>query len=487
MSGPYAPMRFEATIEHCLVVEGEVPKELNGGFYRAGPSWRRPTQQGCDTLFTEDGMVQGLTFREGRVDFRNRWVRTEKFLKEDELGEGIFRWEDGDFGDWRAWGRGQVERDERNRGIPQGTHTVNALPFGGQVLAMGELVVPYALDPITLDTIGPVPWSDKLGPGLVEPAGLSDGAFAAHPKWDPETGELYGWSAMDTPPYVTLHWVKPDGTVRTRELWDAPYSQWAHDMWLTKSYVVIPFQPFVVDTARIGQGMSVNGWDTEKPLVFALIPRDDMGGEIRWIEADIEPQYVMHMLSANETDGKLILDAPIFNRPPFMTDDLFTQGKHEVPYLKIASSQFGRWVIDLESGRVTSEIVDDAPCELPKVDERFYGKGYEWGFLAAGDPRAKDGMRLNKLVRRNVRTGFEESYTLHSEGRVSVFEETFAPRGKDAPEGDGYVIVPLCKFGENRSEFQIFDTRGITEGPIARIELPFQIGFTPHGHWMNFE
>ena len=101
--------------------------------------------------------------------------------------------------------------------------------------------------------------------------------------------------------------------------------------------------------------MSVNGWDTEKPLVFALIRRDDMDGEVRWIEADIEPQYVMHMLSANEIDGKVILDAPIFDRPPFMTDDLFTGGRHEVPFLKIASSRFGRLIIDLESGRVTSE------------------------------------------------------------------------------------------------------------------------------------
>ncbi|MDT5242440.1 MAG: hypothetical protein QOD97_4638, partial [Mycobacterium sp.] len=23
-------------------------------------------------------------------------------------------------------------------------------------------------------------------------------------------------------------------------------------------------------------------------------------------------------------------------------------------------------------------------------------------------------------------------------------------------------------------------------GPVARIELPFQIGWTPHGHWMDF-
>jgi carotenoid cleavage dioxygenase len=40
---------------------------------------------------------------------------------------------------------------------------------------------------------------------------------------------------------------------------------------------------------------------------------------------------------------------------------------------------------------------------------------------------------------------------------------------------------------ENTSEYQIFDTNDFASGPIARIELPFQIGWTPHGHYMNFD
>jgi carotenoid cleavage dioxygenase len=64
--------------------------------------------------------------------------------------------------------------------------------------------------------------------------------------------------------------------------------------------------------------------------------------------------------------------------------------------------------------------------------------------------------------------------------------KTFAPRGADAPEADGYLILPLSRFMEGLSEFLIFDTQCIAAGPIARIELPFQIGWTPHGHWMDF-
>ena len=90
--GPFTPMRFEATITG-----------LRGSFYRNGPTWRRPNKQGCETAYTMDGMVQGLVFRDGRIEFRNRWVRTPKFLAE-ERARSLFSYTDGDFGDWRSWG-----------------------------------------------------------------------------------------------------------------------------------------------------------------------------------------------------------------------------------------------------------------------------------------------------------------------------------------------------------------------------------------------
>jgi len=35
--------------------------------------------------------------------------------------------------------------------------------------------------------------------------------------------------------------------------------------------------------------------------------------------------------------------------------------------------------------------------------------------------------------------------------------------------------------------YQIFDTQDFAAGPSPRIELPFQIGWTPHGHFLNFD
>lgn len=488
LKGPFKPMRFEATVEDCIVAEGEIPPDLNGGFYRVGPTWKRPTVQGTNGLQTMDGMVQGLVIENGRADFRNRWVRTPKYLAEERAGRALFEWGDG-FGDWRDWGWGQVKRTAENSGVPQGTNAVNIFPFAGEVLASGEQgSPPIALDPITLETRGIVPWSPSLARGITEPACVGDGAFTAHPKWDVETGTLYGWSYQAEPPYVTLNWVDPNGTVHSRELWDAPYESVTHDIWLTEHYIVMPFQPLVANQDRVRHGLGVYGWHPDRQITLAVIPRAVDGGPVRYAVADFEPQFVMHTLGGNEVGSKLLLDAPVFEeRPPVPFEDQYTPGDPDVkPFFSLGVSRLGRWTVDLDKLTVSSEWLDDRPAELPKVDERFFARGYQNGFLVGGD-RKRRGMSMKSLIHRNIRTQGETEYVIRGDVPVAVLEPTFAPRSATSDEGDGYLIVPVSRWVENLSDFYIFDTDDISAGPVTRIELPFGMGFTAHGHWLDFE
>jgi carotenoid cleavage dioxygenase-like enzyme len=487
LKGPFQPMRFEATVEECIVTHGEIPKDLTGGFYRVGPTWKRPTRQGTNGLLGMDGMVQALVLENGRADFRNRWIRTPKYMLEEEHGRGMFEWTDGNWHDWRTYGYGDVQRDCYTTGVPQGTNNVNIFPFAGEVVTSGEQGgPPIALDPITLETKGIVNWSPRLSPGIHAPAGYGDNSFTAHPKWDHDTGILYGWSYRDTAPYVTVHVVHLDGGVETRELRDAPYNAVAHDIWLTPEWMVMPFQPMLIDKKRITkQELSAFGWDPELPIVLALIPRHDADAPVRYITTGLEPQYVMHTLSANLIGDVLTLDGPIFNRPPFPFEQDFAAGDDVALFFSIAKSALGRWTVDLLTGSVKAEMLSDRPSELPKVDERFYGKGYRFGYQVGGEVK-RTGMKMNSLVITDMQTMSDQVYQIRGDEPAAVLEATFAPRRKDSSEGDGYIIVPVSWWAEKRGEYQIFDTDDVTQGPICRIELPFMMGWTPHGHWMDF-
>lgn len=486
LMGPFQPMRFEATVDDCVVTHGEIPKDLSGGFYRCGPTWKRPTKQGPTSLLTMDGMIQALVFENGRADFRNRWVRSPKYILEETHGRGMFELSDGDWSDFRNFGWGEVKRDEYNCGVPQGTYNVNIFPFAGGLLASGEQGgPPIAIDPITLETKGIVPWSTKLSPGINTPAAFGDAAFTVHPKWDHDTGTLYGYSYSDSAPYVTLYVVHTDGRVESRHLDDAPYMSALHDIWLTPEWIVVPFQPFVADQQRVRNGLGIFGWDPSVSNVLALVPRADIHGPIRWINTDLDPQYVCHTMAANVDGDTLTLDAPIFNRPPFPFEQDFKEGDDVALFFSIASSRLGRWSVDLKSGKTTAEQLSDRPSELPKIDERYFGKPYTWGYQVGGVVK-RSGMSMNSLVVTNMRTMSEQVHEIRSTEPAAVLEAVFAPRTKNSAEGDGYLIVPVSWWGEKRGEYQIFDCDDITQGPICRIELPFMLGWTPHGHWMDF-
>ncbi|MGV9870874.1 carotenoid oxygenase family protein, partial [Rhodococcus koreensis] len=326
----------------------------------------------------------------------------------------------------------------------------------------------------------------KLSPGLHEKCTFGDASFTAHPKWDHDTGTLYGWNWRDEAPYVTIHIVHPDGAVESRDLHDAPYNTVAHDIWLTPEWIVMPFQPFTADKKQITeQNLGVWGWDRELPIVIGLIPRHDLQGEVRWITTDIPAEYVMHTMAANVDGTLLTLDAPIFNRPPFPFAEDFAEGEDVALFFSVSRSFLGRWTIDLETGVAKTEQLSDRPSELPKVDERYYGKPYTFGFQVGGVIK-RNGMSMNSLVVTNMKTLSEQVYQIRSTEAAAVLEATFAPRTPDAPEGDGYIIVPVSWWAEGRGEYLIFDTYDITTGPVARIEIPFLMGWTPHGHWMDF-
>ena len=77
--GSGAPMRLEADLRDCEVTYGEVPKDLNGILYRCGPDRQYPPMGGDDIFIDGEGMVVMFRFDNGHVDFKSRYVHTERF------------------------------------------------------------------------------------------------------------------------------------------------------------------------------------------------------------------------------------------------------------------------------------------------------------------------------------------------------------------------------------------------------------------------
>jgi len=166
LTGGYAPIQMECSALN-LVIDGEIPLELNGTLYRNGPNPQFAPRGGYH-WFAGDGMVHAFHIENGRVSYKNRWPRTVKWELENEAGESLF-----------AIFNPQ-ENDPRVAGVQtNGTANTNIVWHGGKLLALVESNAPFELDPETLESLGTWTFNDKL-----------EGPMTAHPKIDPDTGEM---------------------------------------------------------------------------------------------------------------------------------------------------------------------------------------------------------------------------------------------------------------------------------------------------------
>ena len=92
----FAPLRQELDCPD-LRIEGAWPAGLAGTCYRVGPNPQFEPRPPYNPLMG-DGMVHAFRIAEGRVSYRNRWVRTGRWLRENAAGRALFATA-GPFGD----------------------------------------------------------------------------------------------------------------------------------------------------------------------------------------------------------------------------------------------------------------------------------------------------------------------------------------------------------------------------------------------------
>ena len=111
---PYLGLATSLREEHDYEarVEGVIPAGLRGTFYRNGPGLFDRGGIRKRALFDGDGMVQAFLFHDGGVRYRNRFVRTSKFVGGGGRGKVFFpSWSTQAPGGFPAnfWGAGRVK------------------------------------------------------------------------------------------------------------------------------------------------------------------------------------------------------------------------------------------------------------------------------------------------------------------------------------------------------------------------------------------
>ena len=223
--GPFRPFRAEVELK-ALEITGDFPQALTGAYFRCGPDKQfAPEVDEHWPAANADGMMSAFYISPGRVDFRSRYVETERLQAERAAGRSLFG----------AY-RNPYTDDPSVRGLDRTVANTAAIWHAGRLLACKEDGLPYEIDPKTLATRGRFDFDGQL----------KSRTFAAHPKLDPVTGEmLFFGGQIDglTSRRMMFGTCDAQGRITRTVEFDGPYAGMMHDFAITEHYVVFPFVP----------------------------------------------------------------------------------------------------------------------------------------------------------------------------------------------------------------------------------------------------
>jgi carotenoid cleavage dioxygenase len=466
-TGFNAPCRIEADIRD-LEVEGSLPAALEGSFYRCGPDPRYPPRLGDDININGDGLVTLFRFCQGHVDFRSRYVRTEKFRLESAARRALFG----------AY-RNPYTDDPSVAGRDRTTANTSAVFHAGRLFALKEDGLPHELDPDTLATRGRYDYGGRM----------QSLTATAHPKFDPSSGEMlsHGYEARGLATRdVALQVIARDGTLEREEFFMAPYVSFLHDWAVTARHFVFPFWSTTADEQRMRAGGPHWMFEPDRPIRIGIMRRNASTAEMRWFQAP--PGGLGHILNAFSEGEKVVVDIFASERNQFP----FIANADGAPFDRDkATPRLTRWVFDLArpgEGFESQTLYDDF-MEMPAIDNRYQMHPYRHGFGAIVD-RSRPlnvagtiGVGWNTLVHVDMVTGRLERFYVGE--KTTCQEPCFVPRAPGAAEGDGFLLSVLTRCAdEMRTELVVLDAQRIAEGPVATIRMPFRLRAAVHGCWV---
>jgi carotenoid cleavage dioxygenase-like enzyme len=451
--GNFAPVRSEDNFTN-LTITGEFPKDLNGSLYRNGPNPQLEPRDPNHHWFAGDGMIHGFYIAEGKVSYLNRYVHTNKYVLEHEAGRSLF----GTFGN-------PMTSDPSVMGQDSGVGNTNIVWHGGKLLALEEGHDPFELDPVTLESRG---YRDYTGAAR---------RFTAHPKLDPETGEMvfFGYSAGEgfMTDDVAYGVADKTGKVTRLDTFKAPFCSMIHDFFVTKNHVAFPVLPLTGNLERAMNGKPAFAWEPDKGSHIGVMRRDGNVDSIRWFMTD--PCYVFHPMNMWEEGTKIYADVMQYPNAPLFPNVDGSPGKP-------AGARLVRWTLDLagNTNTIKQEKLDDITGEFPRLDERRAGLAYRHGYYAASSTNS-DKLLFDSIAHFDAQTGKRVLHTFAAGDAPG--EPVFVPRRPDAAEGDGWLLAVIYRGETDTSDLAVFDAQDVVKGPIGLASLPRRVPFGFHGNW----
>ena len=439
-----------------LKLEGALPQDLVGTFYRNGPGKHERDDQRYQHLFEGDGMLQSFTIGDGKITHQGKFVNTPKFQKEQQAKKLLYS---------------GPETLVKNSLAVTSMNSINAantsvIPVGDDLWALWEAGSPTRVTSDTLEYKEQV----TLGKGEKYGNSLQGLPFSAHPKIE-ANGDIWNFGAIPTGD-VDLYHLATSGQVKNVQIVSAQYrGALLHDFLITEKHILL-----ILPSLAIGppEGNAQSNIFTrikfvpEQSMRVLVISKSDLTIKKQY---ELPAGFVFHYGNAwEEKNGTIHLDASLYPNADLLQDlsDVM-KGKALKGSLnaKIALITLG---VD---GKASQEIMDIS-SEFPKAASHLTGLKNEFLYHLSSK---EGGLWMDSVAALNIATGKQDSYFF---GEDYLVEEHIpvCPQNK---EGTGYLIGTALHVPSKRTCLNIFRADDVSAGPVARAWLSHHLPLGFHG------
>ncbi|NLG47194.1 carotenoid oxygenase family protein [Gordonia sp. (in: high G+C Gram-positive bacteria)] len=441
-------------------VQGRIPEALRGVLYRIGPGRFEVGGHPIGHIFDGDGMVSRFEIAPSAVRFRNRYVRTRTFERSSRDGKPS-----------RGFGTQRLGGALANAlRFPENMANTNVLTHGESLYALWEGGRPHRMDAETLATYG----AESFGGALKRL-----GAFSAHPKVDPTTGDVFNFGLDFFPrPMIRCYRLSPGGQLSGLATIPIPKLGFVHDFALTERFLAFVLGPLVVKRPiPVALGLrpfdDALSYQPDLGTTIVLVPRDGSAA----IRIEDGPLFHFHVTNAYDLGSETVVEL-VAHDPG---DGGWAKwNSHLRDYRGEPGPAFGgtltRLVVNRDTRRCSSEPLSDLGGEFPQLDHRRTTTPHRFTYLAQA---SRPGGNPDLITTIDHTLGTHRSFL--TDGDDTICEPLFVADPGTSEEGAGWLLTVRHRPTAQVSALLILRADRPDDGPLATATLDHHIPMTFHG------
>ncbi|KAI4337498.1 hypothetical protein L6164_015907 [Bauhinia variegata] len=466
-----------------LVVEGQIPRWLNGTYLRNGPGQWQIGDYKFRHLFDGYATLVKLQFQNDRLIAGHRQIESEAYKAAKKNKKICYR----EFSEvpkpanFLAY-MGELANLFSGASLTDNANTGVVKLGDGRVVCLTETQKgSIVIDPDTLDTLGKFEYTDSLG-GLIH---------SAHPiVTDSEFLTLL--PDLIKPGYLVVR-MEPGTNERKVigrvDCLGGPSPGWVHSFPVTEHYVIVPEMPLRYCAKNLLKAEPTPlykfEWHPESKGYMHVMCKAS-GNIVASVEVPVFITF--HFINAYEEkdeDGRVtavIADCCEHNANTTILDRLRLQnlrsfnGEDVLPDARV-----GRFIIPLDGsahGKLEAALEADEHgrgMDMCSINPNFLGKKYRYAYACGAQRPCNFPNTLTKLdfVKKKATNWYDEG---------SVPSEPFFVARPGATEEDDGVVISIISEKNGGGYALLLD--GSTFQGIARARLPYGLPYGLHGCWV---